>query len=202
MKKQSYPDLIINAFQSVQAWKSLAIMEMGALILSFIGLVWLANNQTVILIPQNFAATAKGPVNLNLGEPFSPDYLSALAKGDITLLLNWTPENIDTQYGAFISRLTPAIHDAQREILLAEAKQHTNEGLTQSFYSTRTFAKGSEVTLHGILVRATGGKEIYRGPAVFAIDYANVGGGYLNVNGVRQPTEEELRTPSAPQKSN
>lgn len=193
MKKQSYPDLVINAFQSVQAWKTLAVLLMGFLAFETIGLIWLANNRTVVLMPQHLAQTAKGPVSLNLGEPFSPDYLTSVAKGDIYPLLNWTPENIDTQYGAFLARLTPAIHDAQREVLLNEAKQHREEGLTQSFYITRTFVNGSEVALHGILVRATGGKEVYRGPAAFALDYYNVGGGMLQVNGVRQPTEKESR---------
>lgn len=187
MKKQSYPDLVINAFQSVQAWKTLSVFVMGLLACSVTGNIWQANTRTVILMPQHLAATAKGPVSLNLGEPFSPAYLTDIAKGDAYPLLNWTPENIDTQYGAFIARLSPAIHDAQREILLAEAKQHKDEGLTQSYYITRSSVKGSEVSLNGILVRATGGKEIYRGPAQFVFDYLNVGSGMLQVNGVSQP---------------
>lgn len=197
MKKQSYPDLVINAFQSVQAWKALAVLMMGALACETIGLIWLANNRTVILMPQHLSATAKGPVTLNLGAPFSPDYLTDVAKGDIFALLNWTPENIDTQYGAFIGRLTPAVHDAQREVLLAESKAHLADGLSQSFYVTRTFVKGSEVTLHGILVRSSGGKEIYRGNAVFTLDYVNVGSGLLQVNGVSQPTTGQSKDGAA-----
>lgn len=187
MSKQSYPDLIVNAFQSVHAWKTLSVFLMGLLACSFIGNIWQANTRTVVLVPQHLAATAKGPVNLNLGEPFSPDYLTSVAKGDIYPLLNWTPENIDTQYGAFIARLSPAVHDEQREVLIAESKKHLEEGLSQSFYITRSFVKGAEVTVHGILVRATGGKEIYRGAAAFTLGYENAGGGLLLVSGVRQP---------------
>lgn len=193
MKKTSYPDLIVNAFQSVQAWKTLSVFLMGIVAFSVFGNIWQASTRTIVLMPQHLATTAKGPVNLAINEPFSPDYLTSIGKGDLYPLLNWTPENIDTQYGAFIARLAPSIHDDQREILLAEAKKHHDEGLTQSFYITRTFVKGTEVTMHGVLVRVSGGKEIYRGPAVFALDYENAGGGLLQVAGVRQPTEAEIR---------
>ncbi len=191
--KKSYPDLIINAFQSVQAWKSLAILLMGFCAFETIGLIWLASNQTVLLVPQHLAVSTKGPIALNLGEPFSPDYLTSIAKGDIYPLLNWTPENIDTQYESFLARLTPAVHDAQQELLLQEAKQHREDGMSQSFYITRTYVKGSEVTMNGILVRSSGGKEIFRGQAAFTLDYLNVGNSMLQVNGVRQPTEAEQR---------
>lgn len=192
MKKQSYPDLVINAFQSVQAWKSLALLLMGMLLMAITAIIYQANNQKVLLIPQNLAATAKGPFTLNLGDPFSPDYLTSIAKGDVYPLLNWTGENIDIQYGAFLSRLSPAVHAAQKEILLTEAKKLVEDGVSQSFYITRSYVKGSEVSLHGILVRTVAGKEVFRGKAVYALDYIDANGQLL-VNGVRQPSEEELR---------
>ena len=198
MKKQSYPDLVINAFQSVQAWKSLALILIGILIAGAATILWMANNQKVLLIPQNFASTAKGPVTLNLGDPFSPDYLTSIAKGDVYALLNWTPESIDLQYGAFMARLSPAVHTAQKEVLLSEARQLQADQVTQSFYVTRSFVRGTEVILHGVLVRSTGGKEIFRGRAVYALDYLNAGNGYLQVNGVRQPTDEQLREEESP----
>lgn len=188
--KSSYPDVIINAFKSVQAWKSLSLVLMGALLFETAAIGWLASQRTVVLIPQNLPG-GKAGVTLNLGEPFSPDYLTAVAKGDVFSLLNWTPESIEQQYGLFISRLTTSLHDAQREVLLAESKLHRDEGLTQSFYVTRTFVKGAEVTLYGTLVRATGGREIFRGPAGYTLNYTNVGNGLLQVAGVTQASENE-----------
>lgn len=192
MKKQSYPDLVINAFQSVQAWKSLALLLMGMLICAVSLILYMANNQKVLLIPQNLGATAKAPFTLNLGDPFSPDYLTSIAKGDIYPLLNWTGDNIDTQYGAFLKRLSPAVHSAQKEQLINEMNKHLEDGVSQSFYITRSYVKGSEVTFHGIMVRMVAGKEVFRGPAVYALDYIDASG-QLMVNGVRQPTEAELR---------
>lgn len=187
--KSSYPDVIVNAFKSVQAWKSLSMVLLGILIFETISLLWLASHQTALLIPQHMARE-KGVIKVDLGSPFNPDYLTSIAKGDVYPLLNWTPGNIDEQYGAFLGRLVPALHDAQKEILLAEAKEHKDEGLTQSFYVTRTFVSGNEVTLRGILVRATGGREIFRGQAAYTLTYSDAGGMPL-VSGVRQPSTSE-----------
>lgn len=184
--KSSYPDVILNAFKSVQAWKSLSLVLMGILIFETVALGWMSSQRTVILIPQSLS-NAKAPVTLSLGEPFSPDYLTGVAKGDLYALLNWTPDSIDQQYGLFVARLAPALLDSQREVLLNEAKQHREEGLTQSFYVTRSFVKGASVALHGILVRSAGGREVFRGPAAYELTYLNAGNGLLLVAGVAQP---------------
>lgn len=198
--KSSYPDVIVNAFKSVQAWKSLSMVLIGILIFETITLGWVASHQTALLIPQHLPHD-KGAIKVDLGSPFSPDYLTAVAKGDAYSLLNWTPDSIDQQYGMFMSRLTPALYDAQREVLLAESKSHRDEGLTQSFYVTRSFVSGNEVTLRGILVRATGGREVYRGPAAYTLTYSDSGGGVLLVSGVRQPSDSETNATEAAAKA-
>lgn len=187
--KTSYPDVIVNAFKSVQAWKSLSLVLLGVFVFETFALGWLASNRTVILVPQHLP-NSKGPINLSLGAPFTPDYLTEVAKGDAYALLSWTPENIDQQYGLFMARLAPALHDAQREVLLNEAKQHRDEGLSQSFYVTRSFVNGPSVSLYGVLVRTAGGREIFRGPSAYQFDYSNVGNGMLLVSGVSQPSDK------------
>lgn len=186
MKSAAYPDMIVNAFKSVQAWRSLALVLLGVFLFETCALIWLASQRTVLLIPQGLA-NSKSQIELNLGEPYSPDYLTSVAKGDAYSLLNWTPDNIDSQYGAFIARLTPELQAAQRTSLLADVKRHREDELTQSFYVTRSFVKGSEVTLHGVLVRSAAGREVYRGNAVYAFDYVNAGNGLLQVKAVSQP---------------
>lgn len=194
--KSFYPDVIVNAFKSVQAWKTVSLVILGAFIVQTIFVIYLAQHQTVLLIPQHLPRD-KGAIKVDLGSPYSPDYMTGVAKGDIFALLSWTPQNIDTQYGMFLARLAPALYDAQREKLLSEKKSHMDEGLTQSFYVTRTFVAGTEVTLHGILVRSTGGKETFRGPASYTISYVDSGGGVLLVAGVRQPTDQEVNATEA-----
>ncbi|GBG14409.1 ABC transporter ATP-binding protein [Novimethylophilus kurashikiensis] len=194
--KTPYPDVILNAFKSVQAWKSLSLVLMGMLLFAVFALGWMASHQSVILIPQGLS-NAKKPITLSLGEPFSPDYLTSVAKGDLFSLLNWTPDNIDEQYGQFIVRLEPSLVDGQRQSLLNEAKQHREEGLTQSFFITRTFVKGPSVVAHGILVRSAGGREVFRGPAIYQLDYTNSGNGLLLVAGVSQPNANAAPAPAS-----
>lgn len=190
--KHQYPDLLANLFNSAKAWRTVALLMIGIVVAQAVMLMWMAGQRTVLLVPQNLPNN-KGAITLNLGEPFSPDYLTAIAKGDAYSLLSWTPDTIEAQYGLFLSRLSPASYDVRREALLAEAKSHKEEGLTQSFYVARTFVNGSSVTLHGVLVRAMGGKEVFRGPAAYTLGYANVGNGVVLVSGVHQPSEEEYR---------
>lgn len=188
--KTSYPDVIVNAFKSVQAWKSLALVLLGALFFETIMLGWVAGQRTVILVPQHLAS-AKVPITLNIGQPFAPDYLTGVAKGDLAYLLDWTPENIETQYALFLGRLAANVYVAQKEVLLNESRLHREEGVTQSFYVTRSTISGHTATLHGILVRAVGGREVFRGPATYALSYINAGNGLLQLAGVTQPSAND-----------
>ena len=183
----SYTDIVLNAFKSVQAWRTTTLLLLGAVVFETLFIGWLASQRTVILIPQHMP-NIKAPISLQLGEPFSPDYLSAIGRGDIFALLNWTPENIEGQYGLFLGRLSSGLHDAQKEVLLTEAKMHKENGLTQSFYVTRSFVKDALVTFSGVLVRSSGGKEVFRGPATYAIQYTNAGNSLLLITAVTQPS--------------
>ena len=193
MKIQStYPDILANLFQSVKAWRTVALVITAAFIAQGIMMIVLANQRTVILVPQGLPGGKEG-VTLNLGEPFTPEYLTALAKGDAYSLLSWTPETIEDQYGIFLTRLAPSLFTERQQGLLTESKAHKDERLTQSFYTSRTFVSGSAVTLHGILVRGMGGKEVFRGPAAYTFSYVKGGNGALVLSGVHQPSEEEYR---------
>lgn len=184
--KTSYPDVIVNAFKSVQAWKSLSLVLLGALFFETLMLGWVAGQRTVILVPQHLAS-AKAPITLNIGQPFNPDYMTGVAKGDISYLLDWTPDNIELQYSLFLGRLSANVYVAQKEVLLNESRLHREEGVTQSFYVTRSTISGQTATLHGVLVRAVGGREVFRGPATYALTYINAGNGLLQLAGVSQP---------------
>jgi len=184
--KLRYPDFVSNAFKSVQAWKTLSLVLVGILIFETIVVMRLAGQRNVLLIPQHLI-NQQTEVELNLGAPFSPDYLTAVAKGDAYALLNWTPENIEQQYGLFLTRMTPALRDVQHEDLLVESKRHKADGITQSFYVTESYVSGSSVSLYGVLVRSMAGKEVFRGSAAYEFDYAATESGLLEIFSVRQP---------------
>lgn len=189
----TYPDFLANLFQSAKAWRTVALIMLGVFLAQSAMMLHMASQRTVLLIPQGLPASKSG-ITLNLGEPFTPDYLTALAKGDAYSLLSWTPENIEAQYGLFLSRLTSSQYDSKKGDLLTEAKAHKDEGLTQSFYGSRSFVNGSDVTLYGILIRSMGGKEVFRGPAAYTFSYTAAGNGVLSIASVHQPSEEEYRS--------
>lgn len=171
----------------------MSLVLIGVLIFETVALGWLAGQRSVILMPQSLPYN-KAPIELNLGEPFSPDYLTAVAKGDAYALLNWTPESIETQYATFLARLTPGLNSQQKTSLIEESKLHKEEGLTQSFYVTKSAVKGPKVTLEGILVRSAGGREVYRNPVAYEFGYTNAGNGMLLVSGVGQPDGNRPKT--------
>lgn len=188
----TYPDMLANLFQSVKAWRTVALALIVVLLMQGVMMINLANQRSVILVPQGLPGGKEG-VTLQLSDPFTPEYLTALAKGDAYSLLSWTPENIEDQYGIFLGRLSPALYTERQQGLLTESKAHKDERLTQSFYTSRTFVSGQSVTLHGILVRSMGGKEVFRGQAAYTFSYVKGGNGALVLAGVHQPSEEEYR---------
>jgi hypothetical protein len=181
-----FTNAFANAFSSVQAWRTTSFVFAALFAFVTIQLVRLADHQNALLIPQGLALSQK-PVMVNLGEPYSPDYISKVAEGDAHFLLDWTPDNVEEQYGVFASRLTPELYSKKSPALRAEAAQDKTEGLSQSFYRTRSQVKDNEVTLNGILVRNLAGKEIFRGPATYIFDYDSADNGLLQVSGVSQP---------------
>jgi len=195
--KTPFTNVFANAFSTVQAWRTVALVLAVAFLYSVAQLVSLAKHQNVLLVPPGLAASKKA-VMVNLGDPFSPDYVSGVAEGDAHFLLDWTPENVEQQYGVFASRLSPDAYAAKQPALMAEAKQNKQDGVTQSFHRTRTSVKGGTVTLSGILVRNAGGKEVFRGPAAYFFEYTNSGSGVLEVASVSQPTDKGAAPAATP----
>lgn len=188
--KTPYTDLLANAFNSVQAWRTTCFVLLGVLLFGSVEFVRLASQQTVILVPQGLAQV-KNPITLNLGEPFSPDYITRVAEGDAHFLLDWTPDNVEQQYELFAGRLVPAQFAAKHPELIGEANRHREEGESQSFYVIRRSVQGGKVTLSGTLVRSQGGREIFRGPATYIFDYVNAGNSLLQVASVSQPSNDK-----------
>lgn len=199
--KTPFTNVFSNAFASVQAWRTSTFVLAGVLMFGSVQFVRLANNQNVLLVPQGLALGSKA-VMVNLGEPFSPDYVAKVAEMDAHFLLDWSPENVEEQYGVFASRLSPDIYAKKAPALLDEAKQNKADGVSQSFYRTRESISAHTVTLYGVLVRSAGGKEVFRGPATYLLEYTNAGNGLLNVAGVSQPADPHAADKSAAKSAN
>lgn len=178
-KNHNYLDAVANAFNEAKAWKTATIaMGIVSVVLSF-GLLYKSANQPVVLVPHNFAAE-KGRVQVDPAKPLdsSAEYLQTIAISDLALILNWTPENVLTQYQRFLNRASDELYARENIRLSAEAQEHKDNGITQSFFpnTVRLDLSNKKVIAEGFLIRWVGDKESIRIKASFILTYKTARG--------------------------
>lgn len=184
-----YLDVIANAFKTAQAWK-FATFTVGAVaaILAF-ALVSSTRNTPVVLVPYELATASERMTVTTNGEikGTSHEYLANIALGDLSLILNFSPDNVVTQHKRFLNRLTEDLYALQKETLLGLADDLKRKGITQSFYpqEVRVTPEGTRVVITGTQIRYMAGKEMQRAPLTYIVSY-KVYKGYMHVADLRQ----------------
>lgn len=195
MKPEKYIDLGSNAFKAVQAWKFAAIaLSLVSGVLAF-ALVYQARNLPVVLIPHDLATQDKSmtvPLNGQL-RGTSHEYMANAALSDLSLVLNFTPDDVLMQHKRFLNRLTESLHGQQRELLLAQAEEFRKRGVTQSFYplDVKVSSDFKKVEVTGTQLRWVGGKESVRSTVTYTLTY-EMFKRYLHIADVRQKTDETV----------
>lgn len=189
MSDQKYIQLTSNAFKAVQAWKFATFVLAGVCVLLVFSLIYQARNAPVVLVPHDLAASsARVTVPLN-GElrGTSHEYLSNVALSDLSLILNFTPDNVISQHQRFMNRLTEDLYGNTREKLLADAQTFKSRAVTQSFYPTNVKVSSDfrRVEVTGTQLRWVGGKESVRSTVVYTVTYSMFKG-FLHVSDLRQ----------------
>lgn len=189
MSNDNFINLSSNAFKAVQAWK-FAAFSLG-IVAGFlaIALVYQARNLPVVLLPHDLATSDKSmqvPLNGQL-RGTSHEYLANAALSDLSLILNFTPDNVETQYRRFLNRLTESLHGQQRETMLAQADDFRRRAVTQSFYPSdvRVSPDFTKVEVSGTQLRWVGGKESVRAAVTYQVTYSMFKG-FLHVSDLRQ----------------
>lgn len=188
MKKPSFTELLSNAFAEVRAWKLTSFVLASLCVIFAILLIYEANSRTTVLVPAN-VAELQGPVKVSPSGAFgdtSPEYLAQTALGDLALILDWSPDNVQLQYERFLNRCTGSLYAREDVRLLSKARKHQASGESQSFYpeSTQVNLKTGQVIVDGHLVRWTGGKQLVRVRQRFVVTY-RMQDGYLHVADVQ-----------------
>lgn len=188
-KPANYLEVVANAFKAAQAWKA-ATFALGVVcaILAF-ALVQSARNASVVLLPYELATMDKQmrlPLNGEI-KGTSSEYVANIALADLSLILNFTPENVITQHQRFLNRLTDSLHGTQREPLLAQADEMKRRNVTQAFFPSEVKVSPDATTaqVSGTQIRYTGGKETMRQNITYVISY-KVYKGYMHVSDLRQ----------------
>lgn len=184
--EKNYFGAVANAFSEARAWRYTSFV-LGALCLLLAwGLLTASRNATVVLLPYEQATVDRqGRVPVELSNPLStknPEYLTNIALADAALLLNFTPENVESQYRRFLMRLTPAAYENYNVSLLEQAEAHRKGARTQSFFPTQTKVHADgRVELVGTLIVHVGNKEVFRQRQTIEVSYL-LSKGYLHVN--------------------
>lgn len=187
MSSVKYSDAVANAFSEAKAWRAASLLLGLVVGILAIALVMQSRATPLTLVPMDFA-TSKGNVTIQPTKDFSqssPDYIAQLALGDLALVLNWTPENVQVQHQRFLNRMTPELYAEQNVTLTTQAAEFRANSTSQSFYPNTTKVGNGEggsskVVVDGTLVRWTGEKESIRVKVTYNITYAK-SRGYAHV---------------------
>lgn len=181
---------ISTAFKAVQAWKfATAVVSVMCGVLVY-GIVQQANDKPVVLLPYEAAISVNDKMVIPTNGSFKnmdANYLSNIAASDISLLLNYIPENVIQQRKRFLARLTPQSAALYREDLDKEAQALYKEGKSQSFSPVKieVLPNSGQIKLTGKLVRVLGGQVVLDTSITYLISYKSTQG-YLHVSEVKK----------------
>lgn len=195
-RNPQYLDVVANAFKTAQAWRLASIVLATTVLFLAFALVYQTRNNPVVLVPFDLATTGtrvKVSVNGEL-RGTSSEYMANAGLSDLTLILNFTPDNVVMQHQRFLNRLTEELFGQQRANLLAQADEHKRKAESQSFYPTgiKVSEDATKVEITGTQLRWVGGKESVRSNVTYIVTYS-VFKGYLHVSDLRQKTDIEAK---------
>jgi type IV conjugative transfer system protein TraE len=182
-----------NANRATQAWKYASFL-LGGMAIAFAYLfVGQVRNAPIALIPYDLA-TAKGNMTVNVNGELrgtNAEYVANLGLSDLTLILNFTPDNVISQHQRFLNRLTEELYGTQRENLLAQAEDYKRRSYTQAFYTSgvKVSSDSSTVEITGTQIRWIGGKDI-RTTVTYVLTYKSYKG-FMHVSDLRQKTDDK-----------
>lgn len=193
-KTPSYLDVIANVSRTAQAWRFSTFVLTGLVVVLTYALVHSARNTPVVLVPYELASSGERMTVTTNGEirGTSNEYVANIAMGDLSLILNFTPDNVLTQHKRFLNRVTEELYAQQKETLLGLAEELKKKGVTQSFYPTevRVASDGARVVVRGTQIRYLAGKELQRVTMTYVISYKAYKG-YMHVADLRQESAGE-----------
>jgi len=177
-RERKFIDSLSNAFSEVRAWKFTTFAAVGlAAVLAF-ALGVSASDKPVVLVPMGFAESHGRVTVAPSSGRSSPGYMSQLALGDLSLALDWQPDDVVTQYRRFLNRLTNAEYASENISLMSEAHRDQAHDISQSFFPNRVFVNPQKLTVKvsGVLSRWEGGKQVMHSPVEYTVGYSNEGG--------------------------
>lgn len=199
MANKNLLDISANAFSEIKAWKTITIILTALCVSLGFALISASKSTRVIIMPYS-VATSTGHVTVDLqltGEirDTPQEYIANLAIADLGLILNYTPENVETQFRRFLNRLTTPTYGKQSSALLAEAATVKMKDFSQYFAPSSSSSNEKalvvsyqnnsiSVRVTGQLIRMMAGKEVARNTVVYTLTYTQESDGRLSVDAI------------------
>ncbi len=129
----------------------------------------LSNQHTTVIVPQ-FANQEYKIVSNQV----NPEYLMALARGDVSTFFNVSPTNIQFLTNEFLTRLMPSYYNEEFEKLQDRVKTIKDGNASYSFFPDPNMieVKGEHVTVGGTRIMYVNGNVVDHGLLSVAIDYS------------------------------
>ncbi|WP_018234310.1 TraE/TraK family type IV conjugative transfer system protein [Thioalkalivibrio thiocyanodenitrificans] len=174
--KKRFIDSLVNTSREKNAWVFAAVVLGAVLVVQSFFLMWSSFNTTTTLVPYDFAVS-QGPVEISRASTPDESYLTYIALADVGLLLNYSPENVEQQYGRFLNRASPDLYAARNVELLRESRELRRNDVSQSFRPTRTSVINKNVVrVVGTLMRWEAEKLIFSERVSYRIEYRSLHG--------------------------
>lgn len=192
----TYLEVIHNLFAAKQAWKFAAFVLAGISAFLAYSLVYQARNTPVVLVPHSLIANTDRVKVATSGDirGTSAEYMANLAMSDLSLILNFTPDNVQSQHLRFLNRVTEELYGNQKDTLTAAANDLKRRGITQSFFPSNVKVSGdsTRVEVAGTQIRWSGSTEIMRTNMTYIITY-KVYKEFMQISDLRQESINEKK---------
>lgn len=191
-KRPQFLDVVSNVQAGARVWRLTAFFAWALVAVLAFSLVYQSRNTPVVLVPYDLAAN-NGRMQVAGGGEIrgtSLEYMANVALSDLSLILDFTPDNVLLQHRRFLNRMTESLYGQQSAEIQGAAEDLKRRGVTQSFNPTdvKLLKDGTRVEVTGTQIRYQGGKETVRSNVTYVLTY-KVFKGYMHVADLRQKSD-------------
>jgi len=166
MDKKKFNQAVVDSRSNSSMLKKYLMIMVISNVILVLALVFNINRERVVIVPQ-ISPEFKMWISKSQA---SPEYLNVLSRNMLDLLLNITPNSVNSQQTELLRSTDPKYRDVLQTKLTDISSQLIQNNLSQNFYidSVRVLTKGNIVYVKGTLIQyidktmSNSSQQIYR----------------------------------------
>lgn len=160
-----------SAINTGRAWRVAAVVFGVVSIGLTMSLFRQASNHQTILIPYGLISANKS-VSVTGKTELDGEYLSLIARADLSSLLDWQPASVNRQTHQFLTRLSPEAYAQFNISLTNDAAKYAAGNVSEAFFpQTIEFFPPHKVVVSGLLKRWSGDEQTLKSSVTYTLDY-------------------------------